>query len=103
MALKCTGEGYDGKPCCTLRGERCPYLVENERGRRFACGLYLKHGSWQGVNESPEYSKNVAPVWLSMDMPYNECELFSPMFCCRREENPGFSNEREARDAGVIP
>jgi hypothetical protein len=54
------------------------------------------------MNASPEY-KPIGEHWVRGDLPFNECEVFSPMFCCRPDLNPGFANEKQAREAGAVP
>lgn len=100
--VTCTGRGANGDHCCYLSGAQCPHLVENKAGRRYACGLLLKYRSWDTMNQSPEYQP-IADHWESIGAPRNECEVFSPIFCCRRDLNPGYSNEVQARAAGVVP
>lgn len=101
--IVCTGAGWNSDHCCYLAGVRCVYLVENTAGRRYACGLFLKYGSWEAMNESPEYQP-VGEYWVSTrgTRPFNYCETFSPLFCCRSDPNPGFANETESRQAGAI-
>jgi len=58
----CHGNADDH--CCYF-GEVCKHLEENTvEGRRWACGLYVKYGSWDKVYESEEwpdvYSKSQA-------------------------------------------
>ena len=97
----CTGEGgwADSKGrvdhCCYWGGQPCPYLVENEAGRRYACGLLIKYGSWEKMNESPEY-RPVGEWWTrNGNLPWNYCETFDPAFCCRPEYRDGRRNEKE--------
>lgn len=99
MKPSCTGEGWDGDHCCYVRGERCVHLVENQAGRRYACGLFLKYGSWEAVNASPEY-KLVGDKWVAISQPFNYCETFNPVWCCRSDLNPGFANPTQAHEAG---
>ena len=90
----CTGLGADGDHCCYQRGVRCVHLVENVEGRRYACGLLIKYGSWQTMNTSPEY-QTVGEFWESIGSPFNYCEVFDPSFCCRPEFRMGRSNDRD--------
>lgn len=92
--IVCNGEGWNGDHCCYVRGEVCPYLVENRAGRRYACGLLIKYGSWDKVNASPEYQW-VGERWTEEPtiLPWNYCEVFSPAFCCRPELRDGRSND----------
>ena len=54
--------------CCWVGGEVCQYLEENTvSGRRWACGLRRKLGDWDAVLDSPEYKKNIAPVFAAPD------------------------------------
>ena len=82
--IGCTGEGAGGDHCCYQDGVRCPHLVENTAGRRYACGLFLKYGSWEAMNVSPEY-KDVGDWWASKGLPFNYCETYNPAKCCRPE------------------
>ena len=84
MKPACTGLGRNDDHCCYLAGVRCVNLMENVDGRRYACGVLLKYGSWEAMNASPEY-KHVGEHWVSMGLPHNYCEVFSPGFCCRPE------------------
>jgi hypothetical protein len=53
MAI-CAGNGDDH--CCHLGDKICIHLEENTvSGRRWACGLYRKYGSWKIVHALPEY------------------------------------------------
>ena len=79
--------------CCYWDGSRCEYLVENVDGRRYACGLLIKYGSWQIMNTSPEYQA-VGEFWASHALPFNYCETFDPSFCCRPELRAGRANEK---------
>lgn len=97
----CSGEGANGDHCCYQAGERCPHLVEHRAGRRYACGLLLKYGTWEAMNRSPEYQP-IAEHWDSIGKPRAYCQTFSPLFCCRSDLNPGYLNENQARAAGVV-
>lgn len=84
----CTGEGDgEGRHCCYVAGERCPNLVENVNGRRYACGVVVKYGSWEAANTAPEYA-SIGKNWLSIGKPWNYCEVFDPALCCRSEMKP---------------
>ena len=50
--------------CCYVAGQRCPYLVENVNGRRWACGLMVELGSWDLVHADPRY----APIQAEWDL-----------------------------------
>lgn len=51
-----TGDGH----CCHLgQAGVCPYLVEHMAGRRWACGLYIEHGSWSKVHQDQRYQRDV--------------------------------------------
>ena len=80
--MTCTGEGVGGTHCCYVNNETCRYLVENQAGRRYACSLYLKFGSWEAMNVSAEYQP-VGRFWQSVGQPHNYCETFSPVLCCQ--------------------
>ena len=89
----CTGEGANGDHCCYQNGVRCVHLVENVAGRRYACGVLLKRGTWEAMNASPEY-KPIGDYWVSINQVFNYCETFDPVFCCRPEFRQGRNNER---------
>ncbi len=104
MALPtCTGEGADGDHCCYVNGKRCPNLVENQGGRRYACGVMLKYGSWEAMAVAPEY-KPIGDYWESAGLPFNYCETFDPSFCCRPEHRLGRANENSSLpDVVMLP
>ena len=83
-ASKCTGQGVDGTHCCWVNGQPCPFLVENVAGRRYACGLMLRYGTWPVVIRSREYVQ-VGEHWEMIGQPYHYCMSFDPVFCCQRE------------------
>ena len=91
---RCTGMGDKGDHCCYQAGQRCPHLVENVAGRRYACGLFLELGSWEAVNASPKY-KPIGEFWVTKHNPFNYCETFDPAFCCRPELRQGRANDRD--------
>lgn len=100
--VTCNGLGADGDHCCYQAGRRCPHLVENQGGRRYACGLMLRHnGDWEAMAADPDY-KPIGEHWESIHQPFNYCQTFSPIFCCRADLNPGFHNEKQAREAGAL-
>jgi len=79
----CPGNGE--KHCCWVGGAVCPHLEENTvEGRRWACGLLMKYGSWAEMNNSPEY-KPIGDHWLTIRSPFNYCETFVPneTQCCQ--------------------
>jgi len=50
----CHGNGPDH--CCYIAGQVCEFLEENTvEGRRWACGLYREHGSWEKVYADPRH------------------------------------------------
>jgi hypothetical protein len=59
--------------CCYLgQAGVCPHLEENTvPGRRWACGLLVRLGSWDAVHASHEYQRDVAPAWQGFDPPMN--------------------------------
>jgi hypothetical protein len=58
--MTCHGNGDDH--CCWISGEVCRYLEENTApGRRWACGLLRRAGSWPAVYQSVAYRSNVRP------------------------------------------
>ena len=61
MADGCHGNGEDH--CCYLGPAGvCPYLEEGTvDGRRWACGLFRRSGSWDSVYESIAYRRHVKP------------------------------------------
>jgi hypothetical protein len=84
----CTGQGVDGDHCCWMNGRRCPFLVENVAGRRYACGLRVQLGSWKAVVRDPRY-RPVGECWESVGQPFDYCLSFDPALCCRREVSDG--------------
>ncbi len=84
-SYSCTGAGADGDHCCYQAGVTCPHLVENAAGRRYACGLLLRHqGDWQAMAADPDYQP-IGLHWQAIGQPFNYCETFDPAFCCRPE------------------
>ncbi len=59
MAI-CTGNSEEH--CCWVNGKHCPHLVENRVGRRWACGLLVKLGSWEEVYKTAEWQRDVKPL-----------------------------------------
>jgi len=97
---ECTGEGVDSDHCCYIAGKQCDYLVENVAGRRYACGLFVKYGSWEKMNVTPEY-KPVGDHWASLGLTFNYCQDFDPGFCCRPEHRHGRNNVHDPLPEGV--
>ena len=65
--MTCHGNGEDH--CCWLGGEVCQYLEENTvPGRRWACGLRRRAGSWSAVYESVAYRRNVKPKLRALNV-----------------------------------
>lgn len=102
----CTGEGWNGDHCCYVEGEPCEYLVENQVGRRYACALMIKYGTWAVMTASPEYHP-IGKYWESRSLPFNICQVFPPVMCCGYQENlnlgtdgPAFRHWIEAVEAG---
>lgn len=79
----CTGRGdASGDHCCWVGGRVCEFLVENQDGRRFACGLMVELGDWDEVIADPRY----APLnihWKGK----RKCNTWQPKIgvCCREE------------------
>lgn len=108
----CTGKGAppigdsgnfpdgDGWHCCYVMGQRCPFLVENQGGRRYACGLMLEYGSWEAVNASMAY-RPIGQFWQATGHGFNYCETFDPAFCCRPEHRHDRDNESSPLPEGV--
>ena len=94
QGFSCNGLGFDGDHCCYQAGVRCVHLVENVGGRRYACGLRIKYGSWARMVASSEY-KTVGRFWEKTGNPFNYCETFDPAFCCRPEFRMGRDNDRD--------
>ena len=60
MSLCGTSEGH----CCWLKGSICPHVIRVDRPDRiWACSLFDKYGNWTDVHNSPEYIKDVQPMW----------------------------------------
>jgi len=66
---ECHGNGNDH--CCYLGSVGvCRYLEEGTvDGRRWACGLFRRAGSWDAVYESVAYRDNVRPVLDRLRLP----------------------------------
>jgi len=80
----CHGGG--ASHCCWVDGEVCRFLVENVvEGRRWACGLLLKLGSWDAVHADPGYREHVQPVWDAVGI--ESCGAWGPGSgqCCYGE------------------
>lgn len=92
MKPECDGSEF----CCKVGGKVCEYSVQHQAGRKYACGLYLKYGSWPAVVQSPEYEP-IGKHWARNDPDrFNYCETFNPLFCCREELKPeGVRNEAD--------
>lgn len=82
--LACTGEGINNDHCCYVDGKTCAHLVTKQGGRKYACGLMLRHGSWELVNKDPDY-EYVGFSWQRAGLPFNYCEIFDPSLCCRKD------------------
>ncbi len=83
----CNGNAADH--CCYLDGVVCDYLEENTvPGRRWACGLLVRFGSWQAMSASAEYQP-IGSHWASIGKPFNYCDTFDPAFCCVPEDRQG--------------
>lgn len=84
----CTGDGMpNGDHCCWVNGERCPHLVENVNGRRYACGLRVELGSWEAVHADPRYAP-IQAVWDEVGI--ESCGAWGPGTgqCCYASETP---------------
>jgi hypothetical protein len=58
----CAGNGADH--CCYVNGQPCRFLeVGTVKGRRWACGLRRRLGSWARVHADPGYVRHVQPLW----------------------------------------
>lgn len=91
MVPECLGNAPDH--CCYVNGKVCAYLEEGTVvGRRWACGLLVKYGSWAKMSDSVEY-RPIGEHWVSISSPFNYCETFHTAFCCRPEFRLGRSNE----------
>ena len=100
FAYSCHGNADDH--CCYVDGEVCEYLEENTvPGRRWACGLLVKYGSWAAMNASPEYQE-IGEHWESRGKPFNYCETFDPAFCCVPEYRNGRANENVPVVIGAV-
>ena len=90
---ECSGQGANNDHCCYIAGVRCPNLVENVNGRRYACGLVVEHGSFDEAMKDPRYTP-IGNHWLEKcDRPFNYCKTFDPAFCCRPEFRNGRNND----------
>lgn len=83
----CTGQGGTLGHCCWLAGTPCPFLVENDptTGRRWACGIRLRHPDWPTAVTDPDYRSTVAPVWTRLGLGADYCKTWQPEpgQCCR--------------------
>ncbi len=69
----CTGNHEEH--CCWINGKVCSYLEENTvPGRRWACGLLVRLGSWEAVTKSPEWQRDVKPLCDRLGL--DSCEDF---------------------------
>lgn len=90
--MSCHGNADDH--CCYLDGQVCDYLEEGTvPGRRWACGLLVKYGTWEAMADSVEYGK-VGAHWEAIGHGFNYCETFDPAFCCRPENRFGRANDK---------
>ena len=89
--------GNNDTHCCWIAGEVCPYLEEHTvEGRRWACGLLRRAGTWDAVYESVAYKRDVRPrlraVGLTMecgDWPQDRLEELKAGghgLCCFEQE-----------------
>jgi len=92
--------GNNDYHCCWIAGQVCPHLEEGTvAGRRWACGLYREHGSWEKVYASAEYRATAAaasfkvhhPGYGCGDWPQNIPEAIESVSgkCCWQEVNDG--------------
>ena len=85
--MACTGQGTpDGSHCCYVAGERCPFLVENVGGRRWACSLREVLGSWDEVHAHPGYQQLVQAEWDKLGV-IESCGAWGPGTnqCCYQD------------------
>ena len=89
--MSCHGNNKDH--CCTFNGIDCKYLEKDTvPGRRWACGLHVKYGGWEGALNSWEYIKDIAPnfnkkggvggAYNCREWPTNEYIQNFPKACC---------------------
>lgn len=79
MSATCHGNGSEH--CCWVGGAVCEYLEEHTvPGRRWACGLLRRGGSWAAMRTLPEY-RPIGEKWLELDRPFNYCETYDPAKC----------------------
>lgn len=66
----CNGAGDEnGSHCCWVDGVQCPHLqVDGPTGRKYACGLFVKHGNWDAVHTDPAYLETPKPTWERIGM-----------------------------------
>ena len=70
--MECHGNGVDH--CCLIKGTVCSYLEENTvAGRRWACGLFRRHETWDNVYASVEYQDTDAARWFADHYPGYGC------------------------------
>lgn len=78
----CTGDGADH--CCWVDGTPCPHLEEGTvPGRRWACGLLRRLGTWDAVHASADYQETPGAHWRRIGMA--DCGDWIPRRgqCCR--------------------
>jgi hypothetical protein len=85
--MSCSGNSKDH--CCIYGGVVCKYLeIDTMPGRHWVCGLMRELGDWDLVIASPEYQKDLVPlyekyVWPHSDVKYN-CKTWPSHNCdCR--------------------
>jgi hypothetical protein len=63
----CAGNSDDH--CCYVAGGVCHFLEENTvPGRRWACGLYRRLGSWAAMVADPGWQEHVKPTIEGLGM-----------------------------------
>lgn len=81
--------------CCVVNGKTCDHIEENTvPGRRWACGLLRKYGTWAAMSASPEYEP-IGRHWQSTGHDFTYCETFEAAFCCRPEYRFGRDNDKQ--------
>jgi len=71
----CHGNRAD--PCCYVEGVLCRFVEQGTvPGRRWACGLLRKLGSWEGVHADLGYQWHVQQVWNEVGI--ESCGAWGP-------------------------
>ena len=66
--------GMNAAHCCWIGGKECPHLEEGTvEGRRWACGLFRVHETWEAVYKTAEYKATDAATMFAVGYPGYGC------------------------------